>query len=186
MTSSIKSSYGTWAFGRQSPDNNLMHWVSKRYPTPKRRPEWPVEFLDIGSGEGANARELEKRKHGVITVDKDPACKAQVTADICTLITDGFIGAFDCVYDVNTLCHVENPPFEKIKTWLKPEGFFFSICPQFGSASRVMEGKDFTRFLSLRDVEGFYGAFSEVRIGSHTSRLPGEVMYASWLVECRA
>ncbi len=146
----------------------------------------PADFLDIGSGEGANARELKRRRHRVITIDKNPECKATITGDICTYPTDGWIGAFDLVYDVNTLCHVEKPPFEKIKSFLKPEGIFFSICPQFGTSSRVMEGKDFTRILWMRQVEEFFGVFSDVRFGSYTSRLPGEKIYASWLVECRA
>jgi SAM-dependent methyltransferase len=171
----------TWPFGRQTPDNNLMRFVSKRFPG-------PADMLDIGSGEGANARELKKRRHKVITIDKDPECKADITWDISTLTADGWIGAFDLVYDVNTLCHVVAPLeglFTSIKEWLKPEGIFFSICPQFGSCTWIMEGKDFTRFLTMREVERFYAPFSDVRVGSSTYHLPDDEMYASWIVEAR-
>ncbi len=172
----------TWPYGRQTPDNNLMRFM-ERFP-------FDSYLLDIGSGEGANARELIIRGHAVISLDLNPDVPAPVSpvwhkcVDVRDFEHEG--GRFDCIYDINTLCHVEDPPFKKIKNWLKPNGFFFSICPQFGSCSRIMEGKDFTRFLPLKEVEKFYGeVFGVVIIGSTTYRLPGDEMYASWIVEAR-
>ena len=112
-----------WAFGRQTPDNNLMRYVAHRFA-------YPATFLDIGSGEGANARELRERNHNVITVDKDPAVECNHPCDIRDFNPTWREGVpYDLVYDINTLCHVEDPPFEKIRSWLKPEGVFFSVCP---------------------------------------------------------
>ncbi len=175
----------TWPFGRQTPDNNLMRFVSRRIPP-------HATILDIGSGEGANARELYLRGHMVFSIDKDPNVEppiwempgAHCCGDICDL---GYTkGPFDLIYDVNTLCHVKDPPFKKIKGWLKGTGVFFSICPQFGSSSRVMEGKEYTRFLSLREAQSYGGGiFSKVLVGSATYRLPEEKIYASWIIEAR-
>lgn len=161
-----------------------MRFAAKRFP-------YTGMFLDIGSGEGANARELALRGNRVFSIDKDPNVEPPLegfpawhhTGDVC--FEPSFGRSFDLIYDINTLCHVEDPPLERIKNWLKPSGVFFSICPQFGSCSRVMEGKDFTRFLPMKDVEKFYGAFSDVKVGSTTYRLPGDKMYASWIVEGR-
>ncbi len=174
----------TWPEGRQTPDNNLMRFVSERFP-------FYVEImLDIGCGEGANARELSRRRHMVFSIDKDPNVKPPVEETPgwhrCVDVHDyHFKGPFDLIYDVNTLCHVEDPPLEKIKNGLGPSGVFFSICPQFGSCTRVMKGKKFTRFLTLKDVRNFYEVFRHVKVGSSTYRLPGGEMYASWLVEGR-
>ncbi len=149
-------------------------------------------MLDIGCGEGADARELANhREHSVFSIDKNPDVKPPIWYapgwHTCVDVQDyHFKGPWGLIYDVNTLCHVKDPPFEKIKAGLKPDsGVFFSICPQFGSCSRVGEGKEFTRFLTMREVERFYGAFNDVKVGSATYRLPGEEIYASWLVEAR-
>ncbi len=173
-----------WPHGRQTPDNNLMRFVSKRFP-------YVTTMLDIGCGEGANARELyHHRGHQVFSIDKNPDVEPPIDDTpgwhTCIDVLDyHFKGPFGLIYDVNTLCHVEDPPFEKIKAGLGLTGIFFSICPQFGSSSRVMQGKSFTRFLTMSAVEKFYEAFKSVNIGSATYRLPGDEIYASWLVEAR-
>lgn len=143
-----------WAFGRQSPDNNLMRFISRRIHP-------PAVLLDIGSGQGANATELRARGFQVWTVDIDPRVEADVPFDICTLPEDYFEqDRFDIIYDINTLCHVEHPPLEKIRHWLKPGGYFFSICPTERTWHGVADGKDFTRFASYADIRSMYKAFS--------------------------
>jgi len=164
----------TWKHGRQTPDNNLMRFVARRFP------EWDGVFLDIGSGEDANARELRFRGFHVVTIDKDPEADAYLCDDIRDV---DFDPGFDCIYDINTLCHVDRPPFEKIKSWLKPDGVFFSICPTLNTSERVKEGKEFTRLASEYDLVAMLKMFSQVKIGSAHSHLPGEDCFRSWIVE---
>ena len=172
----------SWAFGRQTPDNNLMRFVARRFPH-------PVTMLDIGSGEGANARELREpppygRGHQVITVDKDPNVICNHPCDIRDFNPTWREGVpYDLVYDINTLCHVENPPFEKIKSWLKPTGIFFSICPSDFTFKGVAKGKEFTRFLTEFEARQFYGAYFKVTIGDTHYQLPHDELYQSWIIE---
>ncbi len=106
-------------------------------------------FFDIGSGEGANARELTERGHRVFSIDVDPEVGPPVekfrgwhaTSDIRDY---DLKGSFDLIYDINTLCHVKNPPLEKIRSALKPNGFFFSIWPTALAPQYVEEGKSYT------------------------------------------
>ena len=134
----------TWVFGRQVPDTSLIRFVSHTFPH-------PATMLDIGSGEGANARELRLRWHEVITVDKDPTVECNHCCDIRDYRPDPW-ESFDLVYDINTLCHVENPPFEKIRSWLKPKGVFLTICPTHSAPPYIREGKSFTRTTSQYDL----------------------------------
>ena len=168
----------TWKFGRQTPDNNLMRFVARRFGWEKS-----FDFLDIGSGEGGNARELELRGHWVLTIDKDLDTEADFRRDIREYT--GELGPFDCIYDINTLCHVEEPPFDKIKSWLKPNGYFFSICPAACTSPRVKEGKSFTRLLRHDEVRPLYKCFS--RIEQWLYQAPdflGDELF-SWIVEAR-
>ena len=163
----------SWAFGRQTPDNNLMRYVARWFP-------YPSLMLDIGSGEGANARELKYRNHAVITVDKDPEVICTHPCDIQDL---HLLERFDFIYDINTLCHVENPPFEKIKSWLKSTGVFFSVCPSDFTNKRVAHGKEFTRFVTEFEAREFYGAYFKVTIGDTHYQLPHDELYHSWIIE---
>ena len=139
-----------WVLGRQTPDNSLMRFVRCRFP-------YTGTFLDIGSGEGANARELATRGHRVFSIDKDRFAPIPVKetptwhqcVDVCE---HEFKGPYDLIYDVNALCHVEDPPFQKIKEALKPGGIFFSICPTDFAPDYITVGKKFTRRLSEFDL----------------------------------
>ncbi len=168
-----------------------MRFVAKHFPS-------PTTMLDIGCGEGANARELyHHRRHQVFSIDKNPNVDPPIEEapgwHTCVDILDYhfklkyyFEDPFGLIYDINTLCHVKLPPFEKIKSGLGSDGIFFSICPQFGSSSRVGVDKEYTRYLTLRGAQELGdGVFSSVKVGSATYRLPGDEMYASWLIECR-
>ncbi len=159
----------TWAKGRQAPDTALLRFVSHRFP-------YTATCLDIGSGEGANARELSKRRNRIFSIDRDPNVSCpniayaewHRTEDICEAEYSG--SPFDLIYDVNTLCHVERPPWLKIASWLKPDkGVFFSICPTYNAPPYIGIGKEFTRTyaeLGLRETLEPY--FDEVRIYRRT------------------
>ncbi len=172
----------SWKYGRQSPDNNLMRFVGRRFPE-------SAMFLDIGSGEGANSRELRERGHEVITIDKDPSTDAMIHADVRTL--ESHTDRFDCIYDVNTLCHVENPPFEKIRDWLQSNcGTFFSIWPAYGTWPGVKNDKEYTRLIKNSELHReLRPLFSEVKV--YGARAPAflsdgtEAYLDSWIVEAR-
>ncbi len=169
-----------WAYGRQTADTSLMRFVSHRFFS-------PATFLDIGSGEGANAEELEgERGYRVVTVDKDVYTQAEYHTDIQEIEFEPH--SFNLVYDINTLCHVETPPFEKIKNWLKPEGIFFSICPTALAPEYVALGKDFTRRadeLELRWLLEPFFPYIKIRWRSEPDWRPGDPQLESWIVEAR-
>ena len=150
-----------------------MRFVARRFP-------YPVTMLDIGSGEGANARELRFRGHRVVTVDKDPTVECNHPCDIGDFKPEN---SFDFIYDVNTLCHVEDPPFEKIKSWLKPRGIFYSVCPSDFTFKGVAKGKEFTRFLTEFEARELYGTYFKVTIGDTHYQLPHDELYQSWIIE---
>lgn len=165
----------TWKFGRQTPDNNLMRFVARRFSE-------PAVMLDIGSGEGANARELRLRGHIVVTLDKDPHATPDILADV---LEWNYSPVFDLIYDINTLCHVEHPPFEKIKSWLKPSGIFFSVCPSMIAPNSIAAGKDFTRFASFGDLREMLSCFADKQFYNYTSPDFRGDQLDSWLVEAR-
>ncbi len=165
----------TWKYGRQTPDTNLMRFVARRFSE-------PAKMLDIGSGEGANARELRSRGHDVLTIDKNET-NADIWEDICSW--DPVTASFNLIYDVNTLCHVENPPFEKIKSWLKPRGIFFSICPTERCWRGVADGKEFTRFATHSDLRSMLSIFASYEIyGALCPDFRGNEL-ESWIAEAR-
>ncbi len=143
-------------------------------------------MLDIGSGEGANARELRMRGHEVLEIDKDPSVNPDICKDIRWWVPT--VGKFDLVYDINTLCHVEDPPFERIKSWLKPDGFFFSVCPTALAPKYIEEGKDYTRRVDEVELRlTLQSFFPYIRI--HYRSEPGfrslDDQLHSWIVEAR-
>ncbi len=169
----------TWAYGRQVPDTSLMRFVGRRFL-------WTAYMLDIGSGEGANARELLIRGYEVLTIDKDSSVNPHICKDIRWW--KPMKGKFDLIYDINTLCHVEDPPFEKIKSWLKPDGIFFSICPTALAPKYIEEGKDYTRRVDEVELRLMLQPFfSFIKI--HYREEPGyrgeDDQLHSWIVEAR-
>jgi SAM-dependent methyltransferase len=170
----------TWDYGPQTPDNNLMRFVAQRF-----RSADDTWFLDIGSGSGANTRELRERGYCVVSIDSDPNTEADEHVDISLFVSDR---KFDCIFDINTLCHVSDPPFEKIRNLLKPSGIFFSICPTANTCERVKEGKAYTRPRHLstptKIVESL-SMFSDVALGSAHYTMPRGDYYGSWIIEAR-
>ena len=169
----------TWKEGRQTPDTALMRFVARRFAAQQ------ALMLDIGSGEGANARELADRGFNVVTVDKDPETSAKIHKDVCDLEFGSPL--FDLIYDINTLCHVKNPPFEKIRSWLKPKtGIFFSIWPTHEAPDYICEGKEYTcriHVWALREM--LEPHFSKVIIDERMEPdFRDEYLY-SWIVEAK-
>ncbi len=147
--------------------------------------------MDIGSGEGANARELASRGHRVFSIDKDPLAPVPVQetpawhscVDILEYETSG---PFDLIYDVNTLCHVRHPPYEKIRSWLKPAGRFFSISPTHMSPNYVRIGKAFTRRADEYEIKRLLECFSDVEIYWRCEPdFKSKSGLESWVVEAR-
>ena len=167
----------TWDYGRQTPDNKLMRFVAQRF-----RSADDTWFLDIGSGSGANTMELRERGYCVVSIDSDPNTEADEHVDISLFVSDR---KFDCIFDINTLCHVSNPPFKKIRNLLKPTGIFFSICPTSNTCERVREGKRYTRLVSPTGAIEMLSMFSDVAIGSAHYLLPRGDYYGSWIIEAK-
>ncbi len=160
------------------PETIFVRFVDRNYtPSPN------VHFLDIGCGRNANHTVwlIHKRGFNVTALDSAPGALAHIHQDIC--LVDSFApNSFDCVLDINTLCHVENPPIEKIKTWLKPGGKFFSIAPTNETARKHLEGKGFCRCASSEQILKLYDCFERIEIGlaSYPTR-DGQIY--SWIIE---
>ena len=143
------------------PSELVIRFVARNYYKVRRR--MYTEFLDLGSGGGANSKFLEDKGFNIVAVDSSPSAVADLYCDIEDLEFPN--DRFDCILDYNTLCHVKEPPFEKIKNWLKPEGKFFSVCPSFWTWRGHLEGKGFCRLLSEDEARNFYSTFCDLKVG---------------------
>lgn len=129
-------------------DNRLVAFVAQNLKP-------PATLLDIGSGSGANARCLRNEGFTVYTLDASEESRADIREDVGTFFSRRTI-QFNCIYDINTLQHVEDPPYEKIYAALKPGGKFFSIHTA-DDTQLDLTGKGFTRtadILSMRRLLG--------------------------------
>ena len=159
-----------------APNTVLVAFVMRHY-LPKRH----VAFLDIGPGRhAANQVHLEARGFNVFSVDPSLRALKNMQADIREVEFE--TGQFDLIYDVNTLCHVENPPMESICRWLKIGGRFFSIAPTEDTWRGVGEGKEFTRFANLEGIERLHDCFTGLRV-SRQSYPHGDHQINSWIIE---
>lgn len=141
------------------PNENVIRFVAHR-SLPERG--WGLA-LDIGSGSGANTRALRGLGWAVHTLDKDPAAEADYVLDVRDFTNP--VGFYDLVLDCNTLCHVEDAPYQKIHDWLDGEGIFFSIHPQPETVPIIADGR-WTRKASEWDLRESLKMFSKVQIGS--------------------
>ena len=149
------------------------HW----YDEPDRM---KIDFLDLGSGAGANSNYLDEQGFNVVAVDSSRAANADLYCPIEKLEFPE--GRFDCILDHNTLCHIENPPLDKIRDWLKPNGIFFSMCPTAYTWRGHLMGKGFCRMLTHDQALNFYKGFSELRI-AHSEYPDRGNQIPSWVVE---
>lgn len=168
--------------GRQAkyPDTAVVRFVARNFYSEPDRSK--VHFLDIGSGRHApHTRYLEGEGFTVTSVDFSQNSLAHIHQDIRSV--DSFDAeSFDCILDFNTLCHVEDPPFAKIKTWLKPGGYFFSVTPRDDTWRGHLEGKGYCRCPTLFEVCKLYEDFAPLEIGWCAYTNNGREV-TSWIVE---
>jgi len=166
--------------GRQNeyPSELLIRFVARNYYDLPFHEQ--ITFLDIGSGAGANAMFLASKGFHVITVDKAITAHAQHQRDI----NECEFGEkqFDCIVDFNTLCHVKNPPMEKIKRWLKVGGKFFSVAPTSSTWKQHLEGKGYCRCATKDQIEYLYRDFPKLQIGKASYPDRGHTI-SSWVIE---
>ena len=167
-------------------ENNLLQGSQNKAPCEplvkfaSRLFRGPARMLDIGPGLiGANQYFFEMQGHTVVSVDIAKDAKKNIHADICDC--DFPTGSFDLIYDINTLCHVERPPVEKIYQWLKLGGYFYSICPTNDTSKDVAKGKEFTRLASLEEISDLYSCFNHL---DHDERVEprGNEKLKSWIL----
>lgn len=159
------------------PNENFVRFVANNYGA---APRSKVCFLDIGSGSGANASYLEAQGYGVVALDASPWARAHIHADCSTI--RNWSENFDCIFDINTLCHVKNPPYEAIFRALKPGGKFFSIHPAIDTEVGMV-GKGYTRLADAVTMRRMLGCF--MRLTIHKSiNWSGDTKIASWQIVC--
>ncbi len=142
----------------------------------------PFRVLDIGSHSLANALWMRDRGFDVTTVDTNMTAWATIHARIEGANFKSEF--FDYIIDVNTLCHVEEPPYGNIRDWLTPWGRFFSIHPAYGTDDLVREGKVCTRLPTEHELRDSLRMFTQVVIyPSEYPHFPGQLK--SWVVEAR-
>lgn len=161
------------------PDTHFVRFVARNYYGVEDRAD--VYFLDLGCGRHArNTRFLSDKGFEVTAVDFSQVALAHIHADINDL--DFPRDSFDCIFDINTLCHVENPPMEKIRSWLKPYGLFFSIAPCHDTWRDHLEGKGYCRCADLEEIVKLHANFRNFR-AAKASYPHGDHQITSWIVE---
>jgi 2-polyprenyl-3-methyl-5-hydroxy-6-metoxy-1,4-benzoquinol methylase len=178
------------------PNEIFVRFVARNfYAVPDRS---RVEFLDIGCGAGANTQYLLEEGFSVTALDAtDVALNwlenrlsfkkiyaghrlTKAHSDAQTWIYPE--NSFDCIMDINTLCHVEHPPYFAIHDALKKDGKFFCIAPAHDTWKGVGEGKGFTRFRTCVELGHDLRMFSNVNIDWASYPDRGNRIN-SWIVE---
>ncbi len=160
------------------PAEAIVRFVASNFYDAPCRPD--VHFLDIGTGGGAIAKFLEAEDFNVTAIDSAPRARAHYHEEIETI--DFCPESFDCIIDHNTLCHVENIPTKKIKSWLKPGGLFFSVAPRDDTWRGHLVGKGYCRLASLKEIIELYDDFAPLEVGYATYTHNGHEI-TSWIVE---
>ncbi len=96
--------------------------------------------LDIGCGVGAHSWMMQREGMRVTAIDVAPTAIArlpmvapEVDASVMDIMSAEYAPeSFDFILDNLSLTHVEKPPLERIKSWLKPGGWFVSAQFQPG------------------------------------------------------
>jgi hypothetical protein len=156
------------------PNENVLRFVKHR-GLPERG--WGTA-LDIGSGGGANARALRTTGWAVHTVDLNPATEADFHEDIRDF---NMLGFYDLILDCNTLCHVEDAPYQKIHDMLDGEGWFFSIHPTRATVPLIAAGR-WTRKASEWDMRESLKMFSRVKVDHASYPDPRRGLIESYVI----
>jgi SAM-dependent methyltransferase len=139
------------------PEPNVIRFVRRFFPKPGR-------VLDIGSGSGNHARFFEDEGWEVTALDPDLRCRTHSYVDIASWLFHYPDKRYDLILDHNTLCHVENPPYDMIHWALSDGGIFLSVHPTNETWSGVGIGKPYTRFASEHDLRESLKPFRDVKI----------------------
>ncbi len=185
---------------QEFPNELFVRFVARNYYDVSDRGR--LRFLDIGAGAGANSIYLAKKGFPVLALDKNPQAHETMTerigaknGEISIRITPFLADAaacsypenhFDCIFDINTLCHVKEPPMLAIHDSLKKDGKFFCIAPTNDTwKERVMEGKDYCRFNDKFEMLTQLKPFSEISV--RRAEYPDtQYQMRSWICEASA
>lgn len=169
----------TWFSSPETtPKNTCPNELFVRFVADNYKP--PATFVDIGSGSGANAAYLRSRGFRAITIDSSPQAAAVLTGDVCNAIKS--IENADCIFDINCLCHVENPPYEAIYKALKPGGKFFSIHPADDTQIN-MAGKGYTRMADALTMRKLLGRGFNNFTCHRSTHWRGDIRETFWQIE---
>jgi len=170
------------------PDPLVVRFVARNFYDRERA---KVTFLDLGCGTGVHTAFLADKGFKVCGIDFSEAALAQAAtrAPSAYFVRDDINSVlmgcgFDCILDYNTLCHVEHPPFKKIRDALKPDGIFFSVAPTHDTWKGTVEGKGYCRLVTELEMRELLSDFSQVRIGKACYPDQGYVI-KSWVIEAR-
>lgn len=148
-----RRTWGRW------PNVRFVEWAMKTF-----RGQGPAEFLELGSGEGAQLRFLWDEGFKAMGIEISPTAAQRATEayNMPTLVGDirqlsylaaeYDIGPFDCVFDVCTLQHLAldeaTSVVRQAQKLLRPGGHIFSIMAKAGGewgkgipVPRMMQGR---------------------------------------------
>lgn len=163
------------------PNEIFVRFVARNYYPVEFRSD--IQFLELGSGSGADLRFLEEQGFVALGIDSNELAYANYHDDIATVLPDfKDKNIFDCIYSLNVLCHIENPPYQAIAEALKPNGKFFAILPALETEADL-EGKGYTKLSSPFSIRtALDGLFSkiDIRMSCYPHRQRNHV---NWVVE---
>lgn len=163
-----------------APSEALARFIGRTYGEISPFQRHRIRLLDIGSGSGANCRYLIDEGYNCIGVDGSVEAYAHEHISIDEYLDAG-PEPFDCIFDINTLCHMENAPYEKIYKALKPGGKFFSIHPAEGTEVD-MAGKGYTRITDIMTMRELLHPLKNFSIHKCTN-WSGDIKINSWQIE---
>ncbi len=182
-----------------SPDENLLRPLMRKYRNVDRS---RVEILDLGCGKGRHSWELLHRGFSVTALDASKQALDSLRRrfeeerffrnrirfeqqDIKTI--DLPSNSFDCIIDIESLCHVVRPPMFAIHDLLKKGGWFFSIAPRPDTWKKTLWGKGYCRLATEPELRNMLRMFSCVFIGkkSYSDGEEYEHEITSWLIKAK-
>lgn len=189
-------------FGGKYPNELLTFYVARRFghiPLEERK---NVHFLDVGCGLGASTWFLAREGFSVTAIDGSDAaltklCKRLDSEGLTATIFKADLtlplpfedGTFDCVVDINSLCHMEmnewwNAVLEAIRV-IKDDGGIFSMIPT--AFPQKYDGLPITIPFRNHVAEAYCrGGIKTVNLGSlqHRCEYTGMLADARWVIEC--
>ncbi len=146
-----------------------------------------IRVLDIGCGKNARHTDwLERQGYAVTAIDISHKTRAHYHCDIREL--DCTPESFQCVADIKTLCAIENPPFDKIYSWITPDFYFYSMCPTDRHLKEeggldVTQGLPFMRRASKEEIQDLFHMYREVRIREYFRPCSISEWTSTWCIE---